>query len=455
MQSPLNNHSALVDAPIYRVFLKYALPSVVTMVFFGLQSLVDGIVVGNYLGSDALGGINIIMPLYSFIIVLALIVGIGSQTLVSMELGRKRPNAAQHAMSTGFWALLVIGCVMTAISLWLAEPMSRWMGADERLLPYSLAYLSGLLPFIVPLVLCFYSDAMLKSLGHPTFSMIIMSLAVLINIALSLFFVIVLEWGTTGASVATGIAFTIGLCISACITFHPKQPISMLRGRFQFALLRRAAFNGSSEGLSEMAAAVSILIINLTVVRLLGADGVAAFTAINYINFMGVLLFLGISDGLIPVLSYHYGAKQYDRVKQLFRFAAVVNTTIGVIIFVLLQVYGDQAILLFFDTPESSAFQIAAHGLNVFAFVFLINGLNVLIISYFTALGAATYSLVISVLRGLVFVLAGVTVLPMLMGIQGVWAAIPLAELLALGVALLLLKKANGRYFDRTVPKKT
>ena len=181
-------------------------------------------------------------------------------------------------------------------------------------------------------------------------------------------------------------------------------------------LLRRAAFNGSSEGVSEMASAVSILIINLTVVRLLVADGVAAFTAINYVNFIGVLLFPGISDGLIPVLSYNYGAGNHERVKLLFRFAAVVNMSIGVVVFIVLQLLGKNAMLLFFDSSENQALQIAADGCVSSLSCFLVNGLNVLIIDYFTALGEAKNSFIIAVFLGLVFLLMGVTVLPIFIG---------------------------------------
>ncbi len=450
MKSNLDNKHLLEHAAVSRVFLKYALPSVVTMVFLGIQSLVDGIIVGNHLGPDALGGVNIILPFFSFISVLALILGIGSQTLVSMELGRKSIEKAQDAMSTGFWALLVVGLLLTVFLLLFAESVAELMGADDRLMPFSLAYLEGLVPFVISILLCFYSDFMLKALGHPRFSMVIMSLSLVINVLLSAYFVIVLGWGTAGASTATGLALTIGLLISAVITFNPKQRLSMLKGRFRKNLLRRAVYNGSSEGMSDLAMAASILIINLTVARLIGADGVAAFTAINYLNFMGVLLFLGISDGLIPVLSYNYGAGNYERVKRLFRVAIVVNMSIGVTVFIVLQALGDQAILLFFNNTESQAFQIAIDALRLFAFVFLVNGINVLIVSYFTALGQAGNSIVIAVLRGLVFLLIGITVLPLFIGIDGVWVAMPLAELLALGVSVVLVCRTNKKLFFRS-----
>ncbi|NBJ17081.1 MAG: hypothetical protein FNP40_16285 [Dehalobacter sp. 4CP] len=123
----------------------------------------------------------------------------------------------------------------------------------------------------------------------------------------------------------------------------------------------------------------------------------------------------------------------------MFRFAAVVNTSIGILVFVVLQFFGGQAIRLFFNSSESQVFRIAVDGLHIYTFVFLINGLNVLITTYFTALGNAKNSIIIAALRGPVFVLVGVTVLAKFLGINGVWAAIPLAELLTLGVALILL----------------
>jgi len=161
----LDHKHFLEHAPISSVFGKYALPSVFTMIFFIAQYAVDAIVVGNHLGSDALGGLNIMLPLYNSIMALALVIGIGSQTLVSMELGRKNSTNAQNAMSTGFQALVGISLIVTVFLLLFAEPLTKTLGADERLLPFSLAYLKGLVPFILPMTLCFYSDTMLRALA--------------------------------------------------------------------------------------------------------------------------------------------------------------------------------------------------------------------------------------------------------------------------------------------------
>lgn len=177
----------------------------------------------------------------------------------------------------------------------------------------------------------------------------------------------------------------------------------------------------------------------------------AAFTAINYINFTGVLIFLGISDGLIPVLSYNYGAKNYPRVQNIFRFTALVNATIGVVVFVLLQCFGKSVIGLFFSGNENGkVIEIANEGLHIYAFVFLMSGFNVLITSFFTSLGDAKNSVIIAALRGIVFVIIGVSILPKFMGINGIWTSIPLAEGLTLLVSFALFWKVRQRLKNNT-----
>ncbi|MFT2009766.1 MATE family efflux transporter [Pontibacter sp. 13R65] len=445
MKSNLDDKRLLTHAPIGRLFLTYAIPSVITMVFYGFQSLVDGVIVSNHLGAEAVGGVSIIMPFYSAIMVISLIVGVGTQALIGNLLGKKNNEEAQNVMTTGFWALLVIGILVTVCSYLFAEDFTRLLGADEVLLPYALGYMKGLLPFVVPITLAFYCDAMLKATGHPKVSSLIMSSAVVLNLLLSLFFIVVLEWGITGASVATGLAFTIALLVSATITFRSKSSMSMLKGTFQFSMLRQAFYNGSSEGVSELASAMTILIMNLAIMDMVGAAGVAALSAINYVNFTGVLLFLGISDGLIPVLSYNYGAKQFKRVRRLYRFALTVNIVVGLVVFTFLQFFGDLAVGIFFDSSNSEVFDIALQGLSIYSFVFLMNGFNILTTSFFTALGQAKSSIIIAGLRGLVFVVGGVALLPSFFGMDGIWATIPVAEFLTLFVAVFLVVGANRK----------
>lgn len=244
--------------------------------------------------------------------------------------------------------------------------------------------------------------------------------------------------GTMGASLATSCAFTIGLFVSGRFTFDPKQTISMLKGKFCRRILFRAMYNGSSEGVSELSSAISILIINNTMIKMAGAEGVSTYTVISYINFIGILIFIGISDGLIPVMSYNYGARNYSRLLSMTKFVARINLIIGVLIFLFLHFFGNLAIDIFLNKDSSRVMSMAQSGLRIFSFVFWVNGLNILITSFFTSIGNALGSIVVAMLRGVVFIALGIMILPPLLGEQGVWLTIASAEFLTFVVAAVL-----------------
>ena len=259
---------------------------------------------------------------------------------------------------------------------------------------------------------------------------------------LSLLFVLQLGWGIIGTSIATGIAFSIAALISGAILLKGRHSVRLLKGHFSFSLLWRASYNGSSEGASELSSALSILIINNVIIRLIGAEGVSAFTVMNLTNFIGVLLFLGISDGMIPVMGYLFGAQQFDRLKAFFRFIAKTNFVIGILVFTVLQCFGETIIGLFVKDPHSHTAEIAYQGLHIFSYVFLINGFNILVTSFFTSIGNALGSIVIATLRGVVFIGIGMLILPTFLGERGIWLTLVLSEVLTLAVSIFLARRS-------------
>ena len=171
--------------------------------------------------------------------------------------------------------------------------------------------------------------------------------------------------------------------------------VAVQRGRYDQRLVWNAFYNGSSEGMSELSVAITVFLFNITMMRYLGESGVAAFTAINYILFIGTTVFLGISDGIIPIIGYNYGAGQQERIKSILKLAAQTNSLIGIGLFLLLLLFGEQVIGLFFKDHGSEAFEIASRGVSIYCFAFLLCGLNILASSYFTAIGNAKISIII------------------------------------------------------------
>lgn len=432
----------LLTGEIPRLFMKYALPGVAGLLFLGIQSVIDGIVLGRFVGANALASVNLVLPCYSLISAFAIVMGIGGQTLVSISLGRGDKQEANNALRSVFVFLLGMSVVVSLVIFLSAGKIASFLGANEVLLPDAVHYIRALVPFFPLLCVMFFGDYIIKAMGHPLYATSVMGMTVVMNIVLDLVFVAVLGWGVMGAGLATGIAFTMGACFNVPRLFSRHEVVAVQRGRYDQRLVWNAFYNGSSEGMSELSVAITVFLFNITMMRYLGESGVAAFTAINYILFIGTTVFLGISDGIIPIIGYNYGAGQQERIKSILKLAARTNSLIGIGLFLLLLLFGEQVIGLFFKDHGSEAFEIASRGVSIYCFAFLLCGLNILASSYFTAIGNAKISIIISALRGLVFVGIGILVLPAVFGIDAIWYDVPIAEICTLSVSFWLVRRS-------------
>ena len=438
----LEREKLLLTGEIPRLFMKYALPGVAGLLFLGIQSVIDGIVLGRFVGAHALASVNLVLPCYSLISAFAIVMGIGGQTLVSISLGRGDKQEANNALRSVFVFLLGMSVVVSLVIFLSAGKIASFLGANEVLLPDAVHYIRALVPFFPLLCAMFFGDYIIKAMGHPLYATSVMGMTVVLNIVLDLVFVAVLGWGVMGAGLATGIAFTMGACFNVPRLFSRHEVVAVQRGRYDRRLVWNAFYNGSSEGMSELSVAITVFLFNITMMRYLGESGVAAFTAINYILFIGTTVFLGISDGIIPIIGYNYGARQQERIKSILKLAARTNSLIGIGLFLLLLLFGEQVIGLFFKDHGSEAFEIASRGVSIYCFAFLLCGLNILASSYFTAIGNAKISIIISALRGLVFVGIGILVLPAVFGIDAIWYDVPIAEICTLSVSFWLVRRS-------------
>ena len=438
----LEREKLLLTGEIPRLVMKYALPGVAGLLFLGIQSVIDGIVLGRFVGANALASVNLVLPCYSLISAFAIVMGIGGQTLVSISLGRGDKQEANNALRSVFVFLLGMSVVVSLVIFLSAGKIASFLGANEVLLPDAVHYIRALVPFFPLLCAMFFGDYIIKAMGHPLYATSVMGMTVVLNIVLDLVFVAVLGWGVMGAGLATGIAFTMGACFNVPRLFSRHEVVAVQRGRYDRRLVWNAFYNGSSEGMSELSVAITVFLFNFTMMRYLGESGVAAFTAINYILFIGTTVFLGISDGIIPIIGYNYGARQQERIKSILKLAARTNSLIGIGLFLLLLLFGEQVIGLFFKDHGSEAFEIASRGVSIYCFAFLLCGLNILASSYFTAIGNAKISIIISALRGLVFVGIGILVLPAVFGIDAIWYDVPIAEICTLSVSFWLVRRS-------------
>lgn len=442
-----NNHSndtetRLATDKIGSLIARYSIPGAIALVFFSIQSIIDGIIVGNYLGADALASVSLILPAYTIPSSIALIMGIGAQAQMSIALGEQDYTKLKNALKTGAVSILIYALIITLIFNIFPRQLAGLMGAEGDLFDGSLDYIHGLMPFMMANLCFIFLDYMLKTLGHPRFSMIMVVSSILLNIILSIVFVIHLGLGTFGVGLATGISILTGCIISGYVVLKQIRSdfnLKSKKGEFSWKMLVRMFYNGSSEGVTEIAMGVTIVLFNLTFLEYAGKEGVAAFAVTNYIIFIGTSILLGISDGAIPIVSYNYGAGLWNRVRRTLKVVLSTNFLVGVVFLILLWVFGEYAFSIFLDDSSQQVIDMAINGSRIMGFAFLLNGFNIFSASFFTALDNAKWSLVISTCRGLIFIVIGVMILPHIFGTNGIWMTVAVAELLTAVVSFYLL----------------
>lgn len=438
----------LARGRIRPMFLRYAMPGVVSMLFVALQAMVDGWIVGRLISADALAAVNITMPAYAIVTAIAIVIGVGTQAQVGLHLGGSDHAGAKRALCSGALGLTVIAIIGTVIINLFAEPLVVMLGANEELISHAVSYVHGVMPWLVGITALLFFDYQIKALGHPRIAMTLMTLTIVMNTTLSIILVDHFKTGTFGAGLGTGISFTMGALAYAFSFFRilrRNRLIHQAKGRFSLRTLWHICYNGSSEGVTEIAVAIITFLFNITLMEYVGKSGVAAFTLINNILYFGICIALGVSNGIVPIISYNYGAKHYLRVAKVTRMAIKTNLLCGIFFIAILLFFGGPIVGIFVDASEVAVLDMASRGAILSSLAFLFNGFNIYVSSYFTAIDRPDLSLLIAALRGLVFLAPLIVLLPMIWGIDGIWITTPIAELITAIAAITLMARHSNK----------
>ena len=263
---------------------------------------------------------------------------------------------------------------------------------------------------------------------------------VCVNIVLNYVFIVVLSLGTTGAAIATGLSYFSAFLMHVGPLVRKKNPIHVFAGKFHLYILKNIVYNGSSEGVTSISTAITTFIFNVTFMKYYGESGVASFTIINYMAQMATLIMFGVSDGVSPLISFNFGAGEKNRVAKILRLSIIVNLVAGVISYAVIWFYSRNLIALFAG-GDQMLIDLSYSGAKLYGLSFLLCGFNILISSYFTSLGRALESILVSASRGLVFVILGVVTLPLIFGEVGIWLAVPFADVITVFVCFFLLSR--------------
>lgn len=425
----------------------FSLPAVAMLMVTSLYTAVDGVFIARYVGSDALSAINIMLPLDTLSYGVAIMLGTGASAVIGRKLGQGRTQEAYENFSLVTVAAVVIGLALSVGITVFFEPLAVWLGASPRLLPYCMQYgyiLFGASVFTVVQVM--YQSLFITA-GKSQLALWLTGFSGVLNVVLDWLFIVVFQWGMAGAALGTIAGRIIGGVVPI-VYFLTKRGGMLSYGalRWDGRFLAKTLSNGSSEMVSNLAAGVTTLLFNLSMMELAGEDGVAAMTIVLYTQFVYTAVYIGFSNSAAPVISYHYGSGNRAYLKKLFR-SCVVIVTASTALMLAGSIMFAKPLISLFAKDQQTVFALAYHGYMIFIWNFLFAGYNIFSSGLFTALSNGAVSAAISFLRTLVFVTGSILLLPRVMGMDGIWLAIPLAEALTFCVAVFFVLRYGTREY--------
>ncbi len=433
--------------------LKYALPSIVTMIFMSLYVVVDGLFVSNFAGSRALAAVNIVYPVLMVFGSVGFMIGTGGSAIVAKTRGEGDDVRANRYFSMLVYGAFLLGIVLMACGYAMVDPLCRLMGADGEMLELCRQYgYVGLvsLPFFV---LQYVFQSFFVTAGKPQIGLYVIVAAGVTNMVLDALFIGVFGWGVAGAAAATAAGEVLGGTIPLVYFFRKNASYLRLgRTRFEGRVFGKACANGSSEMVGNIAMSVVSMLFNFQLLRLVGEDGVAAYSVIMYVAMVFGAVFIGYSMGTSPLMSYQFGAHNRVEQQSIFRKSVGFSFVGGVAMCLVAQVAA-RPLSEVFVGYDAELLDMTVTAFQIYALMYLPMGFCVYASGLFTAVNNGLVSALISLLRTFVFEAGAVLLLPVAFGANGIWFATPVAELAALVVACVFVL-AFGSHYGFLKPRK-
>ena len=422
------------------------LPSIVMMIFTSIYGVVDGLFVSNFVGKTAFAAINLVMPFIMILGGVGFMIGTGGSALVAKTLGQQEPEDANRYFSMMIILTVLSGAVLTAIGLIFMRPISYLLGATDAMIDDCVRYGRTVLAFVIAFMLQNVFQSFLITAEKPRLGLLATVAAGVTNMALDALFIAGFKWGVVGAAVATGLSQCVGGVLPLIYFLRPNSSrLRLVKTRLELRPILKACGNGSSELMSNISGSLVSMLYNFQLLAYAGENGVAAYGVLMYVQFIFVAIFVGYAIGSAPIVGYHYGAENHAELRSMLTKSVKLMSAGGVLLTVLAIVLAAPLARIFVGY-DAELFEMTRHAFCLFAFSFLMAGFNIFTSSFFTALNNGVISAAISFLRTLVFQTLCVLLLPALFGLDGIWWAMTVAEVFALGLSILFLATQRKRY---------
>lgn len=427
---------------IRALLVKYALPGIIAMTATSLYNMVDSIFIGHGCGPLALSGLTVAKPFMDICAAFGTLVGVGASTLVAIKLGEKDYNTASRILGNVILLNALLGALVMVVGLLWLDPILYAFGASEATIEYAREYMEIILIGNILTHIYYGLNSMLRSMGHPKTSMAATIVAVFLNIVLDPIFIFGLDMGVRGAALATIISQAVAVLWQMTIFMDPKEIIHFHRGiwRLDAVITKRALSIGLSPFLMNIAHCFVIIILNNQFKAFGGDMAIASYGVINRFTFVFAMIVMGLNQGMQPIVGYNYGARQYDRMLRAFELTAICATMVMGCVFVLGEFVPKWMILLF--THDADLLAQTIRPLRILASSMLLVGFQMVAGNFFTSIGKAGKSIILSLTRQVLFLIPLALLMPLLFEpepIMGVWWSIPVSDTLSALVAAVMI----------------
>jgi len=437
-QPPKELNMAQKDSPLVlgteklgKLLAQYAIPAIVAMTASSLYNIADSIFIGHGVGPLAISGLALTFPIMNMAAAFGSLVGAGAATLLSLKLGQRDYESANHVLGNVLILNVIIGIAFTIVCLLVLDPILYFFGASEQTIGYAREYMEIILMGNVVTHMYLGLNAVLRSAGFPKMAMYATLASVVINCILNPIFIFGFGWGIAGSAWATVISQLISLVYQFIHFSRKDRLIRFKRGiyRLQGELVKGILAIGLSPFLMNLCASLVVILINRGLKEYGGDLAIGAYGIVNRLSSLFVMIIMGLNQGMQPIAGYNYGAKLYPRVMEVTKLTIRIGIGIASVGFLLAQFVPETMAGIFTTDPELTA--IAVKGLHIVFAVFPIAGFQMVATNFFLSIGMPKKSIFLSLTRQLIFLVPFLLILPSFWGTLGVWISIPFADLSA------------------------
>lgn len=424
----MKSKDSLLHDSVYKLFGKFLVTSVAGMLAISFYILVDTIFIGRGIGSDGLAALNIALPAFTLLTATGLLIGIGGATALSISRGQNETSKLNTIFTHASGLSLLIGVLYLVFGMIFLEKIGFMLGASKNNIYLVKQYLGAILSFSFSFVLVNTLTVFIRNDKAPKYAMWTTITGGLTNIVLDAVFIFVFNWGMFGAAFATSLSSLLSLSLIIYYFTKGNTTLRLKKVKVDLSIIRRIFSNGFPSFIIEMSSGIVIFAFNIALLKSIGEIGVSAYSIIANISLICVSIFTGIAQAIQPLISINYGAKLNERVKKVRNMGLITALALGIIFFVLGNIFPKQIVSLFIENNKVLT-DITATAIKFYFIAFIVMGINIVIGAYFQSIEQAFLSTVISIGRGVGFILVGLFVLPYFFSVNGVWLTVPFAEI--------------------------